>query len=1041
MAVGNFAAVRAAFASGKQPILQKLGVQLKANEPKGDWWQVCCPVCTDTSGSASLSVSSGYLICHQCGEKADLFNWWKRRAGLGTAWAACKDLAEQVGVQLKESSGKKRGRMPPALDLELLHSAIYDLLESPDAESLRQFMAARNCFDPEILERFGIGYIAGRIVFAQWGPNGALRGRYRSYDPQGGNLKWIWSKSLPGSHGAVGFWPYAMVPKGAAIWLLEGEWDVLTAWIVMRLQGHGIYCFTWTGGAGSPIPAHMIPESWWNREIHICYDNDTFQGPEIACRAPSDVKRQEMVRRRKNLVSIAENFAAQNCTVYLRAVPIDPLKQWGADFRDWVAGGGTDLAELSCYPLSAIQKEERIFKPVTFNQLFGCTETDIRSTLQVSTIQEDVLSVPRTTCVECPAGTKSECAKCQVPTVAPNGILDWAGREHQLAECLLARDQQAFIINDILQKPRGCNQCRVYHKTIDTGANWQAMPPVGEENEGGRALTVVSHDLPPLSGSCEVEGTVYAVGKSSMLFATRIRALERELPNLQDHGVTLRKLCPTDTNSLQHLDDYLRFRAADLAANVTRIYGREDIHLALELTFHSALWFDWRGRRRRGWLDCMVIGDTRTGKSAAASGYINHLGLGYHQTVMDNYSRAGLTLGLTGTRDGLRMRPGLWPRQHGKAMVIDEVHHMVASGSHKEHLFTFLQSARDQGRVEGVKIYGSQQLPAAVRTMCIANWWQSMRTSFNYPIEHLRRIYGPPECLSRLDFAVPVLFRLDDARPEEVEHVWTRELMRVLTLRAWAQEPEHIAIDEKAEAYADQVIAEWADLYHEDLPLYTRKEKAVSLLRMAIAVANLSFSAPVGMPMTCHVRKVHVEWAAEWMRQQFHLLGYDAWSERRLQSVRVHSPWELEALLAASQNIEHPQQAIALLNQLFGNVTPQLIDSLYILDAGRGRAAQLMLRYGMFEVHRDGDRHSYVLTEGGSRFLQNMIDLAENHPEHFARRARALRYWWMNSCRDKHNITGSPLNTPLEVLHHEWNAADADSDGGASIRSISEAGS
>ena len=43
------------------------------------------------------------------------------------------------------------------------------------------------------------------------------------------------------------------------------------------------------------------------------------------------------------------SFQAQNCNVFLRAIPIDPLETWGGDFRDWVDGGGRDLKDITSF--------------------------------------------------------------------------------------------------------------------------------------------------------------------------------------------------------------------------------------------------------------------------------------------------------------------------------------------------------------------------------------------------------------------------------------------------------------------------------------------------------------------------------------------------------------------------------------------------------------------------------------------------------------------------------------------------------------------
>src|SRR5690606_25246764 len=64
---------------------------------------------------------------------------------------------------------------------------------------------------------------------------------------------------------------------------------------------------------------------------------------------------------------------------------------------------------------------------------------------------------------------------------------------------------------------------------------------------------------------------------------------------------------------------------SDLAYNVTRIYGRNDIMTAVDLTYHSVLSFYFQGKReQRGWVETLIIGDTRTGESETVLSLLKH---------------------------------------------------------------------------------------------------------------------------------------------------------------------------------------------------------------------------------------------------------------------------------------------------------------------------------------------------------------------------------------------------------------------------------
>lgn len=62
------------------------------------------------------------------------------------------------------------------------------------------------------------------------------------------------------------------------------------------------------------------------------------------------------------------------------------------------------------------------------------------------------------------------------------------------------------------------------------------------------------------------------------------------------------------------LDDIYK----DLTYNITHIYHREDLLLAIDLVYHSVLSFNFMGRQlTKGWTECLIIGDTKCGKCFA----------------------------------------------------------------------------------------------------------------------------------------------------------------------------------------------------------------------------------------------------------------------------------------------------------------------------------------------------------------------------------------------------------------------------------------
>ena len=89
-----FARVKEAFAQDPKGNLERLGIKLKGMS--GSWLTGVCPCGQDTSGSASYT-NEGFLKCHQCGKKADVFDWLAEERGQ-SAWLVCQEMAQGFGI-------------------------------------------------------------------------------------------------------------------------------------------------------------------------------------------------------------------------------------------------------------------------------------------------------------------------------------------------------------------------------------------------------------------------------------------------------------------------------------------------------------------------------------------------------------------------------------------------------------------------------------------------------------------------------------------------------------------------------------------------------------------------------------------------------------------------------------------------------------------------------------------------------------------------------------------------------------------------------
>ncbi len=1003
-----FRQVKEALSANAQATLEQLGVNLK-HGLKGEWSQCLCPFCGDQSGSASVT-HQGFLRCHQCGRKQDICEWYGELAGI-TDWEACKIIGGMLNVNMEVK--KHRGRPPKSMTHEILRGAVHSLWESEQADSCRSFLRKRKLDDAMLLERFGVGFIGGYIVFAQWTPTGHLRTCYRCYTP-GGRPPWLWKGGTRG--GTLGFWPHFQLPADGVLWLLEGEFDVATAWMRLRLQDQGIFAVTWTGGAGSPIKPYAIPDSWRGREIHIVPDNDVFQGPVLEeHRAPNPQRKRELERRWANLMNeVAPSFLAQNCKVFLRSIPIDPLEIWGGDFRDWVDRGGRDLDELTPHLFKDLRPAAKAPVETDFLGVYELAGKDVKTSAEVSSINADGLTVPTCIALVCEMGSMPYCANCKAPARFEKGMIHCKDHRDDMARALMARDRDVYIMRHVVGKPPSCTHAKLEVVEYEVCSKWTAVHDDMEEaNE--RELTVISKERPSLSGDIEVVGHVHHANNSVMVMADKLRQLDRAEVDLTPVMSELAQLTPWQSEDPQVMDEYLQRRCADLACNVTKIYGRQPLHLTHELLAHSPLWMTVEGLRTRGWLDLCIIGDTGTGKSMTFQRLMDHHKLGTWMNCVQNISRAGLTMGAISSNEGVRLRPGIFPRNHRKMLIIDEFHHAV-----KEGIMSDLQGARDDGRVFGAKVYGSRVMPAAVRFGAIGNWPYD-REKFRFMCEHFMAIYGTPEALRRADFGLVVHDEPTETALVEAEYEWGSDLVQALILRAWAMDETMIHVSDAAIRYARQKCQEWTGYYDHEMPFFTPEEKHYSMLRLATALANICFSHPQGEPYQVRVSTGHVEWAVTWLQRTFVWNGYDQYSQVTMQKQTLERPFDAEAEFSVSLNLGDAADASALLPQFLGGFTvTECVATLGKEPYDVARWLNKMIRLNvLFQTRNTKNTHltEIRLTKAGNTLVRNMLMCADDFPDQWDKRYRKLSSQGIGPIS---TLNMPPMTDSRSKLRHEW---------------------
>lgn len=149
------------------------------------------------------------------------------------------------------------------------------------------------------------------------------------------------------------------------------------------------------------------------------------------------------------------------------------------------------------------------------------------------------------------------------------------------------------------------------------------------------------------------------------------------------------------------------------------IEGRPDLFGALLLTYASVTEIPWQAGLIKGWLDTMIIGDTRTGKSQMAQRFVKLLGMGGYING-ENARSTGVIGGVQRFGDSWVVTWGAIPMNDRGLLIIDE-----ASGLEIDDIKN-LSSTRSSGAVTLNKIVKGE---ARARTRLI--WLSNPRSGRN----------------------------------------------------------------------------------------------------------------------------------------------------------------------------------------------------------------------------------------------------------------------------------------------------------------------
>jgi hypothetical protein len=781
-----------------------------------------CPYHEDPKTSVSQSCSvgaNGLFSCRGCAASGTVIDFYMtlhscdRRAAL----AALKTDTPQSSTRLKRILKEE--------------NATYCREELKDHPEIVSYISRTRGISPVTAEKYQVGYFDKRITFPIRDQEGTLV-NLRRYKPGAKTMKVV---SFGEGYGSPRLYPLQVLNQDVKqLVVCEGEWDVLL------LNQAGIPAITCTGGAGH-----------WTEEYNALLKDYTliFLFDVNDKNATGELFAQQH----------ASSFELSGGTSLIATLPL-PSSYVGGDVTDYLMGEGHSTEELKQVIAEAV--------PV------GTTPEGEELTLHDAAASA---FFHKAICVEAVVAGKGAS-----PFLPPKKVrYEWKTEDDGYQKDVLEISSTATVLLNMLacSSPSlnsvlaslcpGGKKALIKYEVIETHNVEEVylIPALDHKKDTGpyvlRKAYYVGFGL-QTNTAYAFKGLTVADPRSQA--ATHLFSKATPVEADIDHFT----LTPEEVQNLtdtfvppegELVEQRMENIAQVMQDHVTNIYGRPTLHTAVDLVYHSPLSFTFDTTfLRRGWLDCLVIGDTRTGKGFVTEGLRRHYRVG-EMVSGENISLAGLLGGVQKLGDRWMLVWGKVPLADRRLLVIDEASALNPTDIGK------LSRVRSEGIVEITKII-TEKTSSRTRLIWLANprakdGQQKMIAEFNYGIESVPQLIGCAEDIARFDYVHVVahgeVSSKDINRRKEVstEMKYPTDLCHKLIMWIWSRTPEDIEFRPSAVKFIYRAAQNLAKVFSPKIPLIQGEDVRFKLARIAAAVAGRLFSSPDGKKLVIRERHAH----------------------------------------------------------------------------------------------------------------------------------------------------------------------------------------
>lgn len=324
-----------------------------------------------------------------------------------------------------------------------------------------------------------------------------------------------------------------------------------------------------------------------------------------------------------------------------------------------------------------------------------------------------------------------------------------------------------------------------------------------------------------------------------------------------------------DLKIFQELEGTVKEKIESLTEKVKGMLGyngNNQLIQTIDLAYHTVLQCNFGTfKNLRAYLDTIIVGESRVGKSSTAETLRNIYGLGTFTSLAGNSATIpGLVGGSNKTASGYQTRAGIIPQNHRGLIIFEEF------GKSNANVITELTDIRSSNTVRITRVAGTITLPAIVRMIALTNPKNPnglIKSIASYPngIAILTELVSTAEDIARYD----LILILADRGTAQIDPLWepeeplSQEVYQTRIRWVWSRTPDQVFLSRENQLYLIEQANNLNLLYETHIKIFGT-EAWKKLLRLSIAVAGYVVSTDETYENII-VLKEHIDFAVEFL--------------------------------------------------------------------------------------------------------------------------------------------------------------------------------